>query len=155
MTRGSDQDTERERDGDWTGENEGKVKAVGVQTKETDKVRRVRRVRGERFVGKRLEGIRLGKARGLRRWGQGWLRLGVKMRCGSVLRVGNVANARCWGINPLSLEHEGRTQLYRCVRSFGIIGGKCRSIFCRLDCFFLGGGELGESVEKGRQGGQT
>ena len=24
------------------------------------------------------------------------------------LREGNVANARCWGINPLSLEQEGR-----------------------------------------------
>ncbi len=33
------------------------------------------------------------------------------------LREGNIANARCWGINPLSLEHEGRTQFCWCARS--------------------------------------
>ena len=32
------------------------------------------------------------------------------------LRDGNVANARCWGINPLSLEQEGRTHCW-CARS--------------------------------------
>jgi hypothetical protein len=62
------------------------------------------------------------------------------------LREGNVANARCWGINSFSLEHEERTQLCRCARSFGIIGGKCRPIF---DSLAVGGErELGESVER-------
>ena len=36
------------------------------------------------------------------------------------LRDGNVANARCWGINPLSLEQEGRTHCW-CARSISII----------------------------------
>jgi hypothetical protein len=38
-------------------------------------------------------------------------------------REGNIANAMCWGINPLSLEHEGRSSIFYCARSFGIIGG--------------------------------
>ncbi len=42
----------------------------------------MRRTRGRNLVGKGLEGIRLGKARRLRRWGQRWFRLGVTMRCG-------------------------------------------------------------------------
>ncbi len=39
------------------------------------------------------------------------------------LRVGNIANAMCWGINPLSLEHEGRISIFYCARSFSIIRG--------------------------------
>ncbi len=53
------------------------------------------------------------------------------------LREGNVANARCWGIKPLSLEQEGRTHCW-CARSLSIIGGKCRPI---LDSLAVGGGE--------------
>ena len=68
------------------------------------------------------------------------------------LRDGNVANARCWGINPLSLEQEGRTQCW-CARSLSIIGGRGR---LSLIAWLLGGGKgLGETVEKGRHGGQT
>ncbi len=69
------------------------------------------------------------------------------------LREGNVANARCWGITPLSLEQEGRTQFW-CARSLSIIGGNCRPIFDSL-AVGGGGGVLGETVDKGRQGGQT
>jgi hypothetical protein len=138
-----------------------------------------------------VEGIRVGKARKLRRCGQRWLRRGDDMRCGGALRrekigcrhgvvigrsvgvlgaggekllsgfrvkrlmglrEGNVANARCWGINPLSLEQEGRTHCW-CACSLRIIGGKCRPIF---DSQAVGvGRELGETVDKGRQGGQT
>jgi hypothetical protein len=57
------------------------------------------------------------------------------------LRDVNVANARCWGINPLSLEQEGRIQCW-CARSLSIIGGKEETI-------------LGQTVEKGRHVGQT
>ncbi len=123
-------------------------------------------------MGERLEGIRVGKARKLRRWGQRWLRRGDEMRCGGALRgkigcthrtvlgrsvgvlgaggeklllgfrvkrlmglrEGNVA--RCWGINTLSLEREGRTHCW-CARSLSIIGGKCRPIF---DSGWWGGG---------------
>jgi hypothetical protein len=54
----------------------------------------VRRVRGESVVGERLEGIRVGKARKLRRWEQIWLRRweqiwlrrGYERRCGGALR---------------------------------------------------------------------
>ncbi len=52
------------------------------------------------------------------------------------LREGNGANARCWGINPLSLEQEGCTHCW-CARSLSIIGGKCRPIF---DSLAVGGG---------------
>jgi hypothetical protein len=87
----------------------------------------VRRVRGKSVVGQRLEGVRVGKAakaRRLRRsWGQSWWKLGVKIRCGGELRGGNIANASGLRIYPLSLEYEGRTQFYRCARSYGIIGG--------------------------------
>jgi hypothetical protein len=57
-----------------------------------------------------------------------------------------------WGINPLSLEHEGRSSIFYCARSFGIIGGTGRTIF---DSLVIGGGgmrQLGESVENGRHG---
>ena len=81
----------------------------------------MRRVRGESVVGQRLEWVRVGKARGLqRRWGQSWLRLGVRRVKG--LRGGKNANAWSLRIKPLSLEHQGRTFCW-CVRSNGIIGG--------------------------------
>jgi hypothetical protein len=65
------------------------------------------------------------------------------------LRKGNIANAMCWGITPLSLEHEGRSSIFYCARSFGIIGGR---VGLSLIAWLLGGGErqLGESVENGR-----
>ncbi len=73
----------RAREGRRLDRRGGKVKAVRVKTKGADKVRGVRRVRGESVVGQRLEWVRVGKVRGLqRRWGQRWLRLGVKVRCG-------------------------------------------------------------------------
>jgi hypothetical protein len=151
------------------------VKTVRGETKGADKVRGVKGVRRESVVGERLEGIMVGKARKMRRWGQRRLRRGVEMRFGGALRgkigyihrpvlggsvgvfgaggdklllglrvkglmglrEGNIANARCWEIKPLSLEHEGHTQLCRCARSFGIIGGKRRPIF---DSLAVGGG---------------
>ncbi len=76
------------------------------------------------------------------------LRYRIKRLMG--LREGNVANARCWGINPLSLEQEGRTHCW-CARSLSIIGGKSRPIFDSLAVG--GGGGLGETVDKERQGG--
>jgi hypothetical protein len=80
------------------------------------------------------------------------LLLGFGVRRLMGLRDGNVANARCWGINPLSLEQEGRTHCW-CARSLSIIGGKGETIF---DSLAVGRGKgLGESVDKGRQGGQT
>ncbi len=63
------------------------------------------------------------------------------------LREGNIANAKCWGINPLSLEHEGRSSIFYCVRSFGIIGRTGRTIFDSLAI-----GEGGEIV-RGKYGG--
>ena len=73
----------RAREGRRLDRRGGKVKAVRVQTKGADEVRGVRRVRGESVVGQRLEWVRVGKARRLqRRWGQSWLRLGMKVRCG-------------------------------------------------------------------------
>ena len=61
----------RAREGRRLDRRGGKVKAVIVQTKGADKVRGVRRVRGESAVGQRLEWVRVGKARRLRmRWGQ-------------------------------------------------------------------------------------
>ena len=54
------------------------------------------------------------------------------------LRKGNIANAMCWGITPLSLEHEGRSSIFYCARSFGIIGGTGRTIF---DSLAIVGGE--------------
>ena len=126
----------------------GKVKAVRVQTKGADKVRGVRRVRGESVIGQRLERVRVGKARRLRRrWGQSGLRLWVsqrqrqrqRVRVGRLmgLRGGKNANALSLRIKPLSLEHEGRTQFCRCARSCGIIGGSGRPI---SDSLAVGGG---------------
>jgi hypothetical protein len=60
------------------------------------------------------------------------LMLGMRVRRLMGLREGNIANASCWGINPLSLEHDGRTPFYRCTRSNGIIGGKVMLIFDSL-----------------------
>ena len=65
------------------------------------------------------------------------LLLGFGVRKLRGLRDGNVANARCWGINPLSLEQEGRTQCW-CARSLSIIGGKGETIF---DSLAVGRGE--------------
>ncbi len=48
------------------------------------------------------------------------------------LRKGNITNAMCWGINPLSLEHEGRSSVFYCARSFGIMGGTGRTVFDSL-----------------------
>ena len=59
----------RAREGRRLDRRGGKVKAVIVQTKGADKVRGVRRVRGESAVGQRLEWVRVGKARGLQRDG--------------------------------------------------------------------------------------
>ena len=116
----------RAREGRRPDRRGGKVKAVRVQAKGADKVRGVRRVRGESVIGQRLERVRVGKARGLqRRWGQSWLRLGGRRVMG--LRGGKNANALSLRIKPLSLEHEGRTQFYRCARSCGIIGGGCQA----------------------------
>ena len=53
------------------------------------------------------------------------------------LREGNVGNARCWGIKPLSLKLEGHTHCW-CARSLSIIGEKCRPIF---DSLTVGVGE--------------
>jgi hypothetical protein len=53
------------------------------------------------------------------------------------LREGNVANVRCWGINPLILEREWRTHCWF-ARSLSIIGGKCRPIY---DSLAVGGVE--------------
>jgi hypothetical protein len=55
------------------------------------------------------------------------------------LREGNIANAICWGINPLSLEHEGRSSIFYCAHSFGIIGEMGRTIF---DSLAIGGREI-------------
>ena len=75
---------QRAREGRRLDRRGGKFNAVRVQTKGADKVRGVRRVRGESVVGQWLEWVRVGKARGLqRRWGQSWLRIGAKVRCGS------------------------------------------------------------------------
>ena len=115
-----------------------------------------------------MEGIRVGKARKLRRCGQRWLRRGDEIRCGGALRRGKIRCrhrtaigrnvdvlgaggeklllgfrvkrlmglregnvVRCWGINPLSLEQEGRTHCW-CARSLSIIGGKGETIFDSL-----------------------
>ena len=131
----------RAREGRRLDRRRGKVKAVRVQTKGADKVRGVRRVRGESVIGQRLERVRVGKARRLRRrWGQSGLRLWVsqrqrqrqrqRVRVGRLmgLRGGKNANALSLRIKPLSLEHEGRTQFCRCARSCGIIGGSVRPI---------------------------
>ena len=61
----------RAREGKRLDRRGGKVKAVRVQTKGADKVRGVRRVREESVIGQRLERVKVGKARRLRRrWGQ-------------------------------------------------------------------------------------
>ncbi len=60
-------DKQRARKGRRLDRRGGKVKAVRVQTEGADKFRRVRRVRGESVVGQRLEWVRVGKARRLRR----------------------------------------------------------------------------------------
>ena len=59
------------------------------------------------------------------------LLLGFRVKRLMGLREDNVANARCWRINPLSLEQEGRTHCW-CAGSLSIIGGKCRPIFDSL-----------------------
>ncbi len=64
------------------------------------------------------------------------------------LRKGNIANAMCWGMNPLSLEHEGRSSIFYCARSFGIIGGRAGLLL--IACLLGRGRQLGESVENGR-----
>ncbi len=65
-----------------------------------------------------------------------WLGLRAMRMMG--LRESNIANAMCWGITPLSLlEHEGRSSIFYCARSFGIIGGTGRTIF---DSQAIGGG---------------
>ena len=121
----------RAREGRRPDRRGGKVKAVRVQAKGADKVRGVRRVRGESVIGQRLERVKVGKARGLqRRWGQSRWKLGVRKVKG--LRGGKNANAWSLRIKPLSLEHQGRTQFYRCVRSNGIIGGGGGTIFDSL-----------------------
>ena len=121
----------RAREGRRPDRRGGKVKAVRVQTKGADKVRGVRRVRGESVVGQRLEWVRVGKARGLqRRWGQSRWKLGVRKVKG--LRGGKNANAWSLRIKPLSLEHDEHTLFCRCARSNGIIGGSVRTIFDRL-----------------------
>ncbi len=80
----------------------------------------------------------MGKARGLqKRWGQSRWKLGVRKVKG--LREGKNANAWSLRIKPPSLEHQGRTQFYRCVRSNGIIGGGGGTIFDSLAV--VGGGE--------------
>ena len=53
----------RAREGRRLDRRGGKVKAVRVQTEGADKVRGVRRVRGESVIGQRLERVRVGKAR--------------------------------------------------------------------------------------------
>jgi hypothetical protein len=54
------------------------------------------------------------------------LLLGFGVRRLMGLREGNVANARCWGINLLSLEQEGRTQCW-CAHSLSIIVGEVQA----------------------------
>jgi hypothetical protein len=44
------------------------------ETKRAYEVRGVGWIRGGNVVGERLKRIRVGKARGLRRWEQGWLK---------------------------------------------------------------------------------
>jgi hypothetical protein len=51
----------------------------------------------------------------LARGDKGWL--GFRAMRMIWLRVGNIANAMCWGINPLSLEHEGRSSIFYCARA--------------------------------------
>jgi hypothetical protein len=63
--------------------------------------------------------------------------LGLRAMTMMWLRKGNIANVMCWGITPLSLEHEGRSSIFYCARSFGIIGGTGRTIF---DSLAIGGG---------------
>ena len=61
-------------------------------------------------------------------WGRGRGRVRMNAERGVRVRVslksvrGNITNAICCGIMPLSLEHDGRTLLCRCARSNGIIG---------------------------------
>ena len=73
----------------------------------------------------------LGRSVGVLGAGGEKLLLGSRRKRVMGLREGNVANARCWGINSLSLKQEGRTHCW-CARSLSIIGGKCRSIFDSL-----------------------
>jgi hypothetical protein len=91
----------------------GKVKAVRVHTKGADKRRGVKRVRGESVVGHRLEGVRVGKARRLRRsWGQSLWRLGVKMKCGGGLRVKKASpNSKCI-TKPYNIYYSSTLKLY-------------------------------------------
>ena len=71
------------------------------------------------------------------RGGKDEFMVGMKVRKVMGLRGGKNANALSLRIKPLSLEHEGRTQFYRCARSYGIIGGGVRTIF---DSLAVGGG---------------
>ncbi len=66
------------------------------------------------------------------------LRLGIRIKVMGP-RESNTANAMCWGISPLSLEHERRSSIFYCARSFGIIGGTSRTIF---DSLAVWGGEI-------------
>ncbi len=52
------------------------------ETKWADEVRGVGWIRGGNFVKERLKRIKAGKARGLRRWEQGWLTCWDEVRCG-------------------------------------------------------------------------
>lgn len=63
------------------------------------------------------------------------MRLGGRRVMG--LRGGKNANALSLRIYPLSLEHEGRSLIFRCARSCGIIGGSRGTIF---DSLAVGGG---------------
>jgi hypothetical protein len=75
----------------------------------------------------------VGRSVGMLGAGEEKLMLGFRVTRLMELREGNVA---CWGINPLSLEQEGRTHCW-CARSLSIIGRKCRPIF---DSLAVGGG---------------
>jgi hypothetical protein len=94
----------------------------------------------------------LGRSVGVLGAGGDNILLGLRVKRLMGLREDNVANARCWGITPLSLEHEGRTQFCRCTRSFGIIGWKCRLIF---DSLAVGRGGGGGGVRRNGVEGET
>ncbi len=62
------------------------------------------------------------------RGGKDGFRMEMRVRRVMGLRVGKSTNAFNLRIHPLSLEHQGRTQFYRCARSYGIIEGSGRPI---------------------------
>ncbi len=62
------------------------------------------------------------------RGGKDEFRVEMRVRRVMGLRIGKSANAFNLRIYPLSLEHEGPTQFYRCARSCGIIGRSGRPI---------------------------